>query len=238
MSWLHFATLTAVVGIGALLQSSIGFGLGLFTVPFLVLLNPRLVPGPILLASGALTLLMVHRESHAIRVPDLKWSLSGRVVGTLAAMLLLVVVPERRIEILFALLILGSVALSASGLHPALSPRVLVGAGTLSGFMATAVSIGGPPMAILYQKESGPSIRATLSAFFVVGTVLSLAGLHLVGKFGMEEARLSLALLPGIILGFGLSRFTTRMFDQGLLRPAILAVSALTAVALLLKEIF
>ena len=62
MPWPQFIMLSLVVGLGSLLQGSIGFGLGLFAVPFLVLIDPRLVPGPILLASGVLTILMVHRE--------------------------------------------------------------------------------------------------------------------------------------------------------------------------------
>ena len=66
-----------------------------------------------------------------------------------------------------------------------------MGAGALSGFMGTIVSIGGPPIALLYQNESGPSLRGTLSAFFVVGVALAIIGLCAVRTFRRTEALLS-----------------------------------------------
>lgn len=227
-----------VVALGSWLQGSVGFGLGLLAVPFLALIDTALVPGPILLASGCLTLVMLGREHHALRREDLKWSLGGRFAGTVAALAVLVVMPADRLGLLFGGLVLGAVALSASGLHPAATPVTLVGAGTLSGFMATVASIGGPPIAMVYQRESGPSIRATLSAFFLFGTVLSLSGLHLVGRFGWQEVRLGLLMLPGLALGFLLSRRTAGLFDRGLIRPAILVVSAIAGAAVVVKTLW
>ena len=40
--------------------------------------------------------------------------------------------------------------------------------------MGTAASIGGPPMALLLQNESGNRIRANLAVFFVIGSFISL----------------------------------------------------------------
>jgi uncharacterized membrane protein YfcA len=92
-------------------------------------------------------------------------------------------------------------------------------------------------MALLYQREGGPSLRATLSAFFVVGTVLSLAGLHLVGRFGWHELLLGFGLFPGIAIGFVISIRVTRRVDGGALRPVILAVCAITGAVVLVEAI-
>lgn len=234
---LQYLLVTLVLAGGALVQGSIGFGMGLFAVPFLVLLDPRLVPGPTLLASGLLTILMLIRERAGIRPRELAWSLGGRVGGTLLAMAVLVAVPPDRFGILFGTLILLATGLTASGLHLRMTPRALGAAGMLSGFMATTVSIGGPPMALLYQREPGPSLRATLSAFFVVGTVLSLTGLHLVGRFGWRELLLGMSLLPGILLGFAVAVPLTRRLDGRALRPAILAVCAVTGLIVLVEAV-
>ena len=51
---------------GSLLQASIGFGIALFVVPLLVLLNPAFVPGPMLFASLFLASLMALRGREAI----------------------------------------------------------------------------------------------------------------------------------------------------------------------------
>ena len=53
--------------------------------------------------------------------------------------------------LLFGGLILLGVCLSLSGLRLPPIRGVLVGAGALSGVMGTVASIGGPPMALLYQ---------------------------------------------------------------------------------------
>jgi hypothetical protein len=181
---------------------------------------------------------MLGREGRAVRREDLKWSLSGRVLGTGAAMAVLAAVPPARLGVLFGGLVLAAVGLSASGLHPPTTPRTLLGAGLLSGFMGTTVSIGGPPIALLYQGESGPRVRATLSAFFLVGTVLSLAGLHVVGRFGPTELWLGLWLLPGIVLGFLCSRRLTAWVDRGPLRVIILGVSAAAGLAVVIRTLW
>ena len=236
MSALDLVAATAIVAGGAVLQGSIGFGLGLFAVPLLLLLDTRLVPAPLLLASGVLTILLTHRERHGIISDDLKWSLGGRFLGTLPALALLTLVPGERLGIAFAALVLLGVGLSASGWHFPPTPRVLLGAGALSGFMATIAAIGGPPMALVYQRESGPRIRGTLSAYFVVGVAISLTGLAAVGRCGLMEIALAAALLPGILTGFLVSRHTARWLDRGYLRPAVLVVSAASAVLVIAKH--
>lgn len=233
----EFAAVTLVMAGGALVQGCIGFGLGLFAVPFLVLIQPAFVPGPIVFSSGLLTIMMLMRERHGIHRADLGWSLGGRVVGTGIAMAVLVLIPGERMKLLFGLLILLATGLTASGFHVRSTPRTLTAAGLLSGFMATTVSIGGPPMALLYSRSAGPNLRATLSAFFVVGTVLSLVGLHFVGRFGLRELLLGLGLLPGIGIGFAISTRAVRYVDGKALRPTILTVCAITGALVVVQAL-
>jgi uncharacterized membrane protein YfcA len=226
-----------VVTIGATLQGSVGFGLGLFSVPLLVLIDPRFVPGPLLFSSIALTVLLTHRERAAVLFKDIKWAVGGRLLGIVAAAAALELVPGRQIGILFGILVLAAVGLSASGWRLAVTPKSLFGAGILSGFMGTAVSIGGPPMALLYQHETGARIRGTLSAFFLIGVSLSLVGLHVIGRFGWAEVLIALSLVPGILLGFAVSRRLTHVLDRGHVRRAVLVVSAASALAVLVRQL-
>ncbi len=226
-----------VVAVGAALQGSIGFGLGMFSVPLLVLIDPRFVPGPLLGASIPLTLLLTRREWHAVKVAELKWPIVGRLLGIGIAMMALEIVPERQIGLLFGTLVIAAVLLSASGLRVAVTGRALFGAGILSGFMGTTVSIGGPPMALLYQHESGSRIRGVLSAYFVIGVSMSLVGLHFVGMFGVSELLISLALLPGILVGYWVSRHTAAYLDRGYVRTGVLLVSAASALVVLLQHL-
>jgi uncharacterized membrane protein YfcA len=98
------------------------------------------------------------------------------------------------------------VLLSVSGWRIRLTIWALLGAGALSGFMGTIASVGGPPMALLYQDSSGERLRSTMSGFFIFGTLISLVGLMLAGRFGRAEFMASLAVVPGVLAGFGLSQ--------------------------------
>jgi uncharacterized membrane protein YfcA len=87
-------------------------------------------------------------------------------------------------------------------------------------------------MVLVYQNEAGPRIRGTLSAIFTIGTTISITGLWWVGRFGAVELSLGLALMPAVMLGFALSRYTVKRLDQAHTRPALLAISALSALAI------
>lgn len=237
MTWVELAVASAVVMAGATLQGSVGFGLGLVAAPLLLLIDPSLIPGPLLSAAAVLTVLLTHREWRSVNFADLKWALSGRIVGVAVAAAVLVVVPANYIALAFGTLILMAVAMSASGLHLAPRPSHLVTAGLLSGFMGTTVSIGGPPIALVYQKEVGARIRGTLSAYFTVGAVLSLIALRIIGRYGRTEILLAVGLLPGVLLGFLLSRHTAGVLDKGYTRIGVLTVSAVAALAAILRQL-
>lgn len=237
MSLALFALISAIVGFGALLQGTIGFGLGVFAVPLLLLIRPELVPGPLLLSSIPLTILMTHRERASVTWGDLKWALVGRIAGIAAAAVIIAVVPADPLAVASGVFVLLAVALSATGRRVPTLPGTLVTAGALSGVLGTTVSIGGPPMALLYQYESGPTIRATLSAFFLVGVSLSLIALHFVGRFGTVELLAAVTLLPGVLAGWWLSRHTARWLDRGYTRPAVLVVSAAISVLVILRRL-
>jgi uncharacterized membrane protein YfcA len=234
---LTFALASALVATGAVLQGSIGFGLGLLASPLFLLFAPELVPGPLLTSSLALTLLLAHHERAGIDWPALGWSLSGRMVGIALAAGLLVTVSAHALGLWSGGLVLFAVLLSASGLRVAPARRSLLTAGVLSGVLSTAVSIGGPPMALLYQREPGPRVRGTLSAFFLIGVLMSLSGLALAGRFGIGQLLLGVELVPGILIGFLVSRRTARFLDRGYIRPAILITSALSSMLVLLRSL-
>ncbi len=228
----------AAVTVGATLQGTIGFGLGLVAVPLLVLIDPRFIPAPLLLASVVLTVMLTRREWQSVRFRDLGWAIAGRMVGIACAVAALLLISPDRLTLFFGVLILLMVGLTASGLHLPPSPGALLGAGTLSGFGGTAVSIGGPPMALVFQKESGARLRGTLSAFFVVGISMSLVGLRVAGRLGRTELLLALCLLPGILLGYLISRHTARVLDRGYTRRAVLAVSGIAGLVVILKQVW
>jgi uncharacterized membrane protein YfcA len=225
-----------IVAAGATVQGSVGLGLGLVAAPLLILIDPLLVPGPLLAAALTLTLLVAHRERRKIAFKDLGWALVGRFPGVGIALLTLLVLPAEAITVVFGALVLFAAGLSASGMRLRPTTRNLVGAGVISGITGTLTGIGGPPVALVYQEESGPRLRGTLAGYFLIGVTVSLIGLASVGHFGRQEIVASTALLPGIFLGFLISSRTATLLDRGHTRKAVLIVSAVGGLAVILRQ--
>ena len=233
MSWLAIAAVTAVMTASAVLQGAVGFGLGLIAIPFLIHLDLRFVPGPLLVAALTLHTLVLRRDRSGVDGSGLAMLLSGRMLGTIPAALLLAYLPLESMKILIAAVVLAGAVMGAlhSGAHAA--PAVRFGAGAVSGFMATTAGLGGPPVALVYQRETGLRLRGTLAAYFIVGTLLSLVALAWAGRFGAEEIRLSAVLIPGTVIGYFISRPAASYLDGGRTQAAVLTVSALAAVSVI-----
>jgi hypothetical protein len=234
MDW---ALASALVGAGALVQGSIGFGMALVAAPLLVLVDPKLVPGPLLLSGLVLVALMGRRERAGLALSGLRWPIVGQLVGTVVAFGVLQWADRATLSALIGGVILLAVALSLVGFEPAPSTRNLVAAGTLAGFMGTTSSIPGPPLALVHQHVAAGRLRATLIPFFVVGTLLSLLALGLAGRFGGAEIEAGLALIPGIVVGFALSCRVAAWIEPSVLRALVLIVSAVGALVLIQRSV-
>jgi uncharacterized protein len=229
-----------LVTIGATIQGSIGIGLAVIAAPILLLVSPEFVPGPMLIAALLLAVLMAHRERSHTAWDEVAAGSVGRLVGMLPAAYALSRVPvtSHVYDLLFSGMVLLGVLLSVNGWHVPLTLRNVFLSAIGSGFISTVSAIGGPPMALVYQNAEGPRLRSTLSAIFTIGTVISAAGLWWIGRFGAAELLLGVLLLPGILVGFVLSRFLATRLDRAHLRPAVLAVSALAAVIIALRALW
>jgi len=109
--------------------------------------------------------------------------------------------------------------------------------GMVSGFMGTVATVGGPAMALAYQHDSGPVIRATLNRFFLAGTVITVAVLIPAGKLGPEHLLAGLAMVPGVAVGFLAAQRLHDRVDAGWSRPAVLGMSAVSSIAVLVREL-
>lgn len=237
---IHFdLTLTLgmlIVGVGALLQSSTGFGFALFAAPLLALLDPHLVPGPILILTLFLTVGVLVRDWRHIDWPGLGWISAGRLPATLVAALTATMVPKTQLSVVFAVFVLCGVAVSLTGKRFRPNPTALVTAGGLAGFFGTLTSIGAPPLVLVYQHQPAPVIRSTLSANVVIGTIASIVALTVGGQIGVTELTRSAAFAPACIAGLMLSRYARPLLDGGYIRPILLLVSAGAAVGVLVRE--
>ncbi|MCC7474304.1 MAG: sulfite exporter TauE/SafE family protein [Pirellulales bacterium] len=230
-------TALGLIVLGAIVQGSVGFGLAVVVAPFLLLINPVFLPGPVLLAVVFLTIMISVREREHIAWSEVNVSTVGRVVGMIPAAYAIKFASAQAYDMMFSLAVLAGVVISLTGWHVRLTMRNLFFAAIGSGFASTVSSVGGPPMALAYQHEEPAKIRGTLSAIFSIGTPISLSGLWWAGRFGRSEALVGVLLMPAILLGFRISRFTAARLDPKHTRPVILALSAAAAVAVMVKAV-
>lgn len=237
MSPPHALVAALIFAAGACVQAAVGFGANLVAAPLLVLLSDRFVPGPVVVASGVLNLLVTRRNGRGMVHPTVGTANAGQVVGTLAAGGVMAMLPSGGLSILFAILVLAAVALSAVGIRRRPTRRTVVGAGAAAGFMGTVSGIGGPPIALAYIGLSGPALRSTLARFFLVGNLVAIPTLIVVGQLGTDEIAPCLILVPGAVLGFLASPLLARHLDKRTARPVVLALSTAAAIAVLVRTL-
>ena len=226
---------TAVL-IGTVVQSSVGLGLGLTAAPVVAMLDPTLMPGTLLVLTAVLPLFTVGAEWRHADLRGISWALAGRLVGTVGGVWVVALATPDTLGLWVGVGVLSRWPRAHhTGCAP--TPATLSVAGVISGVMGTATSIGGPPVALVYQHEEGPRIRATLGTYFFVGVLLSLAALAVGGQLGLREVATGAALIPFLVAGFLLSRPLRSMLGGQRLRIALLAVVAVSGSTLVLRAL-
>jgi uncharacterized membrane protein YfcA len=99
--------------------------------------------------------------------------------------------------------------------------------------MATTVAVGGPAIALVYQRSEGPVLRATLARYFVIGTAFSLIALTIGDQFDSDGLVAGLVLLPGTIAGFAVSHRLAAVLDRGRTRAVVLSLTLASAIVVL-----
>jgi uncharacterized membrane protein YfcA len=221
------AVLAVAVAAGAVIQGSIGFGYALLAVPAMALVLPWAVPVTPLLLALPMTVLMSAREWRSIDTGGFVLITTGRLVGTIAGVALLVLAPKGWLSGLTGLLIVAAALGSFLSPNFEVNDRTRIAGGLASGIVGTVAALGGTPLALVYQNRSGPELRSTLAVSFVVGILMSLAGLWLVGKVEARHAVLALELLPCLLVGLWASRWIVARLDERWLRPTVLAFATI-----------
>jgi uncharacterized membrane protein YfcA len=231
------AATAAATAIGATVQGSVGFGMNLVSVPVLALVLPKALPVTPIVLGVPIAIGMVRYERHALDRPGVGWILAGRIPGTIMGAWVVATVSTSILQGLAGAIVLTLVA--ASVIIPGLQVRrsTQVAAGVVSGLTGTAAGIGGPPLALLYQRHPGPTMRSTLAASFMFGTMLSLATLGVARQVGLAEVLLGVGLAPVVVAGSVAGRRLHGFLDRGWLRPAVLLFAAITALIALVHAV-
>src|SRR5262245_4874267 len=89
---------------GACVQGASGIGFALFAAPIVALRLPELVPGPMIVLGGTVSLLAALREYRQIDFRTTGLALAGRLPGSVVAGLVVGLLPRTGFAPVFAML--------------------------------------------------------------------------------------------------------------------------------------
>ena len=226
------AFLSCVVGVGAAISTAVGFGSTLVILALGSLVMPvnavlfRIMPVTVLLSASILL-----RSPRAV---DLR-VLFGRILpamalGLPAGLFLLDALAPAQLERGFAafVFLLASVELVAMARTNASRVRPLSRAASLAllflgGVAHGALATGGPPVVYVCARTlpDKTTFRATLSALWLVLSVVLLAAYTLRGHVTAITLRDSLRLLPGLAVGVVVGDVLHRRVSQRVFRVLV-----------------
>lgn len=234
-AWVFLLLAAVAVMVGAAVQSMVGLGLGLVAAPVISFLDPTLMPGALLISASVLPVLTLLQEWRQVDWRGMAWGLPARVPGTLVAVWVVALLEPRALAAFVGVMVLVAVALTVRSFKVRVTPLSLVVAGTLSGFSSTTTSVGGPPMALVYQNEPPERVRATLAVFFLFGGLFSLGALAVGGQIDVRTTVVGLSVIPFIALGFLIGNRLRRRVNPARTRAVLLIVVSISAVGLLVQ---
>jgi len=226
-----------IIFFGALTQSLIGFGLAVVATPLLYLVDPQLVPAPVIVMGFSISLLTLFRERTSLEFNGLQYALLGRIPGGFLGAALLIFAPQPVLGLAIASIVAAAVILSLLKFNLKVNRKSLFAAGFVSGIFGNVAAIGGPPMAILLSGRDAKQFRAALSAFFIFSSTIALVILAITGLLTIEHLWLSLMLLPGVILGYLVSGRLVGYIDKNKTRKITLLLCSVSALVLTIKSI-
>ena len=196
-----------IVLAAAFTQGLTGFGYALVAAPLLLLImEPRSVVVLNIIVPSLVCLLIVVQSREQVRFKGMVPIAVASVFGVpLGGYVLLAISPEVLKLAIAALVVLFSIPLLLGYSRRFKSERLLsVVTGFISGFLSSSTSLSGPPV-ILFLVNQGwqrEVMRASLAAYFLLGSVVSLGWLALSGVVTGEMVLTSVCLLPASVIGF------------------------------------
>jgi uncharacterized protein len=223
--------------VGALVQSVVGLGVGLVSAPIIALVEPGLMPGlPLWFGLAVSTMSLVSERAH-VDWRAAAWVLPPRLPGTVVGVWLVTAFTTDQLGVVLALVVLGAVLLSVRTVVVPQTPTTLVAAGFTSGVTGSSTSIGGPPLALVFQHRPPAEARSTMGVFFVFGSALSLLGLGVTDSLPRDALLVALMVLPALGVGFWAGARLRAWLPRERFRHAVLAVCAVSAVVLIVRSV-
>ena len=226
--------------LGAVVQSTVGFGFALVMVPIVaVIADPKVAVVTMTAIGLPLSSWNTFRWREHILVPEAARVTVASLVGMPVGAFLLTKANDAVLTALVGVVVLVlTVALWRRFALPT-GRRSEYAAGAVAGALATSVGTSGPPVVIAFQAaglEPEP-FRATLAAAFLVQGVIALAAFWAVGLVDAEVGRGVLVGIPAMAVGIAIGERLFRRIDHGGFRTVVLMLLALSGLLALASAV-
>ncbi|MFS1983282.1 sulfite exporter TauE/SafE family protein [Vibrio breoganii] len=226
-----------LIFIGAFIQTTTGFGMAIVVSPVLILIAPDFIPGPMIIVGLFLSSINAIKYRDHISLVRLKSAFVGLLPGIISGGLLLYFIDVTKFSLFIGIVVLLAVIVSLLPMKIDETPRRLVSAGFLSGFLGMSSGVGGPPLALLWQHQAAMLVRANLAAFFVISSIISLIIQIPIGYMSMKHLYLSLPLLPASYFGGRLAIIFVERIPQHMVRALSLGLCSIAALGTIYSSI-
>ena len=221
--------IAALLIVGCIVQTALGFGFALLAAPVAVLLRPEWMP--VLLTLVGLVLERTQPVATASQGAVARHGVAAdrASAGHRGGRVDLAVASVGAVQAMIAGMVLLAVVMSRFGRKYEATPLRLGLAGFASGVAGTTTAIGGPPMVIVMQHGAPDTVRANLAWFFVCSSVFSLVSYTFIGRLDASQAMVYLSFVPVAVVGYWLGRPVGRRVGERF-RPLVLGVCVVSAV--------
>ena len=234
----ELALCCGVIVLASVLQVSIGMGFGMLASPLIAVVKPELVPGSILVMGLVVAFSGAWRERANISLNELKLGVGGRIIGSLMAFVILVLIPDvDSFLIVFGSVMLIAIGMTMLGNRIAFTDGNLLNLSIVSGLMGSITAVGAPPMAIIYHDRPPSNVRPTLNAFFFSGSVLGLLSLGFSGWFSYLDLLAAAIFMPAMFFGILISA-PFKKLPSHFLSKLLLGLSAVASITLIYRGIW
>jgi uncharacterized membrane protein YfcA len=229
----------AVLFFATFIRSAIGFGEALIAVPLLALTLPVQVAAPLaVLVSITVAITVVIQDWHNIHVRSAGWLVLSTLFGIPVGLLLLKTVSESIVKSVLGVFIIIFALYSLSGRKPELhNDRLAPLFGFAAGILGGAYGMNGPPLVVygVLRRWQPTQFRATLQGYFLIASIVGMAGYALTGLWTRTVSGYFLLSLPLALIAIFLGHLIHRRLSSSRFLVYVNVGLALIG-ALLLKQ--
>ncbi|MEP9415796.1 sulfite exporter TauE/SafE family protein [Gordonia sp. VNQ95] len=231
------AAVIAIIAVGALIQATTGSGFGIVTAPALILVDPHLVPGALLMLATVICTVTAWRERAWIDRGFVTRCVLAAVPGTAAGVTVVHLVGGQTLAVIIALTVVAAGCAGLCGVRVPLTTRSTLTAGFFSGALNYAAALPGPPLALTFRAAEAARIRATMSAVFAIISAATVLLLAATGRSDSHDLLVALALLVPMAAGILAARVVMHRIPAAAVARAGMALSVIAGVGLLVSSL-